>query len=218
MATKKTTKAEQAAESIITIPAIDKDWLELDLVGDSPLVVHALGQKVKDDLRRRQSKEPKKAKGVRDPEAEYNHARYLLKDGRDGFPTVTIKYAIVDACSFVSGITKVEARGSFYVNPGEALVAIEHDLPTPIMREDIVRVGGRAGRGSGAADLRYRPEYSNWRIPIRLLYDRSIISAAQIVNLLNRAGFHLGIGEWRPQKGGQWGMFSVEASAKVKAA
>lgn len=71
------------------------------------------------------------------------------------------------------------------------------------MREDMVRVG------MGTADLRYRPEFSEWRTKILVRYNTNVLSEAQILNLLNVAGFAVGVGEWRPEKDGQYGMFHV---------
>ena len=87
----------------------------------------------------------------------------------------------------------------FFV-PGE-LVAIEGE---PSMREDMVRVG------MGTADLRYRPEFKSWSISLPIEYNADAITLEQIVNLVNLAGFGVGIGEWRPERDGQYGMFHAE--------
>lgn len=36
-------------------------------------------------------------------------------------------------------------------------------------------------------------------------------SLEQILNIINAGGYACGIGEWRPEKDGQYGMFHVEA-------
>lgn len=71
------------------------------------------------------------------------------------------------------------------------------------MREDIVRVG------MGSADLRFRPEHAKWAIDLRMTYDADLLGPETIFNLIERAGFGVGLGEWRPEKGGQWGTFRV---------
>ena len=35
------------------------------------------------------------------------------------------------------------------------------------------------------------------------------LTAEQIVNLINTGGFAVGVGEWRPEKNGQFGLFHV---------
>lgn len=226
MAAKKKTAGEV---EVITIPEIKKKTIKLRLVGISVLVCHAWSEKAKKALRDKHMKVAKTAREKRDPESEFNAARYIMPDGSgyDGFPSCGIKTAMVDACSFVEGVTKVLARGAFHINPGQDLVPIQTLKPVkkktmkvaskghlgvevlaPVKREDMVRVGGK-GPGTGAADLRYRPEYQDWSIPIEVQYNESVISPAQIINLLNLAGFSVGLGEWRPQKNGNWGMFEV---------
>lgn len=82
-------------------------------------------------------------------------------------------------------------------------VKLEPGRTYPQIREDAVRVG------MGAADLRYRPEYINWRCTVPLQVNPRVISVEQAINLLNLAGFSIGVGEWRPQCNGQHGRFKV---------
>lgn len=69
------------------------------------------------------------------------------------------------------------------------------------MREDFVRVG------SGAVDLRYRPEFREWRCIFHCEYDADLLRKDDVKNLVDKAGFGVGVGEWRPEKGGDYGRF-----------
>ena len=82
------------------------------------------------------------------------------------------------------------------------LVKIQGANPTP--REDMVRVG------VGSADLRYRGEFLSWFTEIPIRYNAGVLSDEQIIHLFTIAGFAIGVGEWRPQKDGQNGLFHVE--------
>jgi hypothetical protein len=155
-------------------------------------------------MRDKQQKKAKPAKAAKDPVEDYNGARYLMEDGRDGLPPRMFKQALVDAASFVDGITKVMLRGAVMVNMGEELVPIEYDGDEPVMREDVVRLQGQT------ADLRYRPEYRNWRVRLKIRYNARLLSAEQVLHLLNIAGFSVGVGESRPQRNGEWGCFHIE--------
>jgi hypothetical protein len=78
---------------------------------------------------------------------------------------------------------------------------------TPTMREDMVRLSGP----SRAADIRYRPEFEQWEIPITMRYHSDgKYSIDQLLNLINYGGMYCGIGEWRPEKDGQNGMFELK--------
>lgn len=67
----------------------------------------------------------------------------------------------------------------------------------------------------GTADLRYRPEFSEWHAKLLVRYNANVLSESQILNLLNVAGFAVGVGEWRPEKDGQYGMFHVATEADM---
>ena len=91
-----------------------------------------------------------------------------------------------------------QARGSFFIMGDILPIDGDHQ-----MREDIVRLGGRT------ADLRYRAEFPEWKITLTIRHNPRIISQEGIINLLENAGFGVGIGDWRPEKSGSHGMFQV---------
>ena len=75
------------------------------------------------------------------------------------------------------------------------------------MREDNVRLAG-IGR---VADLRYRPAFNEWSSTLVIKYDKhGNIDADSIANMINLGGHKVGIGEWRVEKSGQYGMFHIE--------
>lgn len=191
-------KAAPADVQAVTIPPMNVQTAIVTLVGESPLICHKWSEKAKKEMLGKQMKLAKGAKEAKDPERDYRESLYDHPDGGYGFPAVAFKSAAVDACSHVADITKVEARGAFHII-GE-LVKIE-GKPSP--REDMVRVG------MGTADIRYRGEFRDWRAKLTVRYNANVLSLEQIVNLFNTAGFAIGVGEWRPQKDGSFGMFRV---------
>ncbi len=78
------------------------------------------------------------------------------------------------------------------------------------MREDMVRIG------MGTADIRYRGQFWPWYVIITVRHNANVLSAGQIMNLFNTAGFGVGVGEWRSEKDGQHGMFHVATSAEQR--
>jgi hypothetical protein len=135
----------------------------------------------------------------KNPEADFESSLYPHPDGGYGFPAIAFKAAAVSACtSLGKAITKVQARQAFHVQ-GE-LIKIE-GIPTP--REDMVRVG------MGTADIRHRGEFKTWACELVIRYNARALTKEQIVNLFNVAGFAVGVGEWRPERDGQYGLFHV---------
>ena len=199
MATKKS-----AVQTVI--PPIDIQHATIVLASDSTLVVHAWSAKAKQQILDKQMHKPAAAKGAKDPEALYQECFYRTPEGDYGFPAIAFKSAAVDACSHVSELTKVEARGAFHID-GE-IIAL-HDYTGPKQREDMVRIA------MGTADVRIRPEFPTWQATLQIRYNAGVLSLAQIANLFNVAGFSIGIGEHRPQKDGQWGMFHVLSATEA---
>lgn len=189
--------AKTSVEQVIELPKLNIKMLKITLVGDSALIMHKWSEKAKKEMLDKQMKRAKTAKAAKDPEQDYKDSMYV-EDGKYVFPVVAFKSAAVDACSHVEGVTKVEARGAFHINGEWAVIDGK-----PNMREDMVRVG------MGTADIRYRGEFKKWSTELTVRYNSNVLSAEQIVNLFNTAGFAIGVGEWRPQKDGSFGMFHV---------
>ena len=197
------------------LPPLAIQLMEVTVIGDSPLIVHAWSEKAKKEMLGKQMKAAKMAKEAKDPRADFESSLYRLADGGYGFPSIGFKAAAVTACTSVAGITKVAARQAFHILGEDVdvigafegtkarnnLVRIEGGEPS--MREDMVRVG------MGTADLRYRGEFADWHAKLLVRYNANVLSESQILNIINVAGFAVGVGEWRPEKDGMSGMFHV---------
>lgn len=204
----------------IVLPPLDIRLMEVTIVGDSPLIVHAWSEKAKREMLQKQMKAAKQAKEAKDPRADFEASLYRLGDGY-GFPSIGFKAAAVTACTSVAGITKVAARQAFHILGEDIdingafdgtkarvnLVRI-HGGP-PSMREDMVRVG------MGTADLRYRGEFSDWYAKVLVRYNANVLSESQILNILNVSGFAVGVGEWRPERDGMNGMYHVASESDL---
>jgi hypothetical protein len=207
----------------INLAPLVLNTIDVMIVGTTPLIVHAWSQKAKREMLAKQMKIPVGAKEAKDPIEDFLNSLYRTDDGHFGIPAVGVKNAMVTACTSISGVTKVAARQAFRVigergtstgafcdimSPTD-LVRIGTPEP-PRMREDSVRVG------MGTADLRYRAEFFPWCMKIRVEHNRNVMSPEQIINLLNTAGFAVGLCEWRMEKDGQYGGFAVANAAEAK--
>lgn len=198
----------------IDLPQLNIGMMEVVVIGDSPLIVHAWSYKAKRQMLDKQTKAAKGAREAKNPKEDFESSMYRLADGGYGFPSVGFKAAAVTAGTSVAGLTKIAARQAFHVLGEDVDVkgAFEGSLSrvnlariegTPQMREDLVRVG------MGTADLRYRAEFPVWHAKLLVKYNLNVLSEGQILNLLNTAGFAVGVGEWRPERDGAYGMFHI---------
>jgi len=191
-------------KTTITLPKMNIRMLVLTLVGDSALISHAWSERVKKAMLDKQLGVPDVGREKKDPQRDYEESLYKLPNGKNGFPAVAFKSAAVNACRFVEGIKMTEARGAFHI-VGD-MVEI---MGEPSMREDMVKVG------MGASDIRYRAEFKKWKVKIRIRYNANAISQEQVVNLFNVSGFGIGVGDWRPERDGSFGMYHVGTEAEI---
>lgn len=201
-----TTAIASNGTSLITIPAPgeiivpkpDIQEARFTLVGTSPLICHAWSEKAKRQMLDKQMKKAAPAKAAKDPEEDFRNSLYSMPDGEGfGFPAIAFKAAMVRAGTYVD-LKMTFLRGAFHVN-GE-LIRIDGD---PTMREDMVRVG------AGVADIRYRGQFDPWSVELPVRYNTRSISLEQLANLLVIAGFSVGVGEWRPERDGSYGMWEL---------
>jgi hypothetical protein len=213
---------KKANEEVIVIKSLDIKKVKIKIVGDTPLIVHAWSEKAKRMMLETQMKATKtKAREIRDPYSEFINAMYWItpicegnpeafnkavKNGAMwGFPANSIKIA-GNAAAYRNGWVKnqMQLRGSYFLKSEYGdLARIEGDAP--IIREDMVRIG------NGSADLRYRPEFRNWSMNLILEYNAGgEMTLEQIINVINAGGYSVGLGEWRPEKDGDFGRYHVE--------
>ena len=205
------------------IPAINTKKLPFTIIGDSPLIMHKWSEKAKKQIRDAQTKQPKtKGHDIRNPyedlidsiywlegapkeKTEDGFAKAIANGAKFGFPAVAVKAAAV-AAGYRAGVTKDKVSQSGMIPVDGEFIEIQG---TPGIREDMVRVN------NGGADLRYRGEFKNWSAEIEVSYNASALSAEQVVNLFNLGGFVCGIGEWRPEKSGEYGRFHVATAEET---
>jgi len=71
-------------------------------------------------------------------------------------------------------------------------------------------------RATGNAIVRHRPRLDKWRLSFHLEVDESIFKKDLVLAILQDAGRKVGIGDFRPQKGGSFGRFIVSAFEEVE--
>lgn len=197
----------------IKIARIGTETIRVPLVGTMPLIVHNFSEKSKRQmLDKMQGRSTPKV--VRDPQADYEAAFYRTKDGY-GFPITAFKAATVGAARFYGKDVKMTElrqfifmRGDISPNDPQALVEI---VGEPHMREDVVRLSG-----AGSTDLRYRPEFPEWTTVLEITYVQSSLSRDSVLSLIDAGGMGVGVGEWRPEKRGEFGTYMIDPSKEVE--
>jgi hypothetical protein len=206
---------KQSIESF-QIPAPNKKIMKVRITGESPLIFHKWDEKAIRMILDKQMKKASKGRDVRDPEKDAEGSFYTDADGFIAMPARNIKQAIVGSARFLQGIPMTILRGTIFVHGdkdgfiqvlvnGKKMTVTQFKKTKDWMRQDMVTVG------MGTADIRFRGQVKDWAMDILIEYDADILSAEQVLNLLQRAGFSQGLGEWRPEKNGDNGTFTVKS-------
>ena len=186
--------------------------MSLAIQGEGGLICHNFSEKSRRQIAEKQAMGVKAPKDKRNPDAEYQAAFYHLVGGGYGFPCSGFKQSAIRAAKLLDGITMTDARQMFFIEADGRDVV--RQIPCvrihgePMMRTDEVKV-------QQAMDLRYRPEFPQWSATLTIEYDEDNISASSIASLLYRAGLSVGVGEWRPEKNGDFGRFELGDVAMV---
>jgi hypothetical protein len=194
----------------IHLKPIAKRKMTFGIRGTSPLIMHQWSEKAKREMRDKQQEGKKtKTREKRVPLDEAKAATYKTRDGLIGIPGMAFKSALVTAAHKDIGIEKTLVRKALFLVTDDPDKVLPIDHSDPIVREDMVRVG------MGSADLRYRPEFTTWTCLIELEVDSELLQAEDILALVDRAGFGVGICEWRPEKGGEYGRFEIDRDVAI---
>lgn len=210
---------------IVAIKPIEMNVVEITIKGDTPLIMHAWSEKAKRMMLEAQTGKAKgKKKELRNPVEDFINSMYWLTEApteyteeafekaiengaRFGFPVTAFKQAAISAAYRMKWVKdKMGLRGAFFIESDcDDMIEIKSD--TPIMREDMVKIG------MGTADLRYRGEFRNWSAKFRVKFNiNGEFSLENILNIINAGGQVCGVGEWRPERDGQFGMYHVDTN------
>lgn len=204
-------KAEKTEEAVeipnLVIRRLKRELHEVPIVGVAPLIVNRWSEKAKEMMLAGQQSKTRAKKAPKDPVALYEASKYKLPDGRDGFPAVAFKAAIVAAARHYDGITMTHLKQCVMTlgEGPEQLVPLTYESVS--MREDTVRI-------EKTADLRYRAQYNDWSVVLRIRTVAGQFDLESLLALVDAAGVG-GVGEWRPSaphsSTGSYGVFEVQA-------
>jgi hypothetical protein len=209
-AKKVTTPTAVDSDGPVKLAPINKLRVTMRINGLSPLIQHQWGEKALGMMRDKHAGKKTKTRDVRDPEQEGREAMYTTDKGKPGVPAMAIKSAVICAAHKDIGVEKTLVRKALFIVCNDSRKILEMDCDDPVITEDPVRVG------QGSADLRYRPYFHRWSVVMTWEIDAELLRVEDLLNLIDRAGFGVGIGEWRPEKGGEYGRFEVDRSYPVE--
>ena len=185
----------------IQLQELQKEKITVEIVGLTPLLVEKMDMDVVE--RYNLKKGMKMAdKDTKLEEEKYETKKHFTDDGKIGFPATGFLKGMVEVAPYIDGLDKKKVRGS---------VRILGDIIPIKFKEELKDV--RWGKTSGitkAPRKIVRPKFMDWSCKFELVYNSTNISAEQVINLLNWAGFQMGLGGFRPETSGTFGQYEVK--------
>lgn len=198
----------------VSIKAPNFQTAMFHIKGTAPLVIKRFSAKQEfiDQYQNGKKKASgKKIHAARSLNDVFNEARYISRDGWDGFHASSIRCAAIRVCTLVD-FKMTLAKMSIFVK-ADGVDKLEPQIPlvriygTAIRQDDIGRLQ------NGSTVLITRAAYHDWSAKLSMRWDADQFSLQDITNLLMRAGVQCGIGEGRPfskdSAGMGWGTFEI---------
>lgn len=204
----------------IKIGAPNIQTAEFEIIGTTPLVVHRFSAKAKAEMIDKMINPPKRGTRVQrkplDQEAQYNQARYVSKQGWDGFNAAAVRNALISACRLGNMKMTIAKLSVFVIADGVDRDEPQYNLVKIIGTRKRLDAVGRLDNGS--PNPVSRPMYSPWRCILRIAFDSDQLSVHDVANLLLRVGRQIGLCEGRydsKNSAGQgWGCFELGKKPK----
>lgn len=192
----------------IEIPAPNFRDIIVTVRGRPPgLLCDRYGERTRELIKEREANPNRKQEKVaRDPEAEFRSALYVIarENGKApvyGFPGPAFHKAMIAAGGRFAGLKNMGPTLAGAITVEADLVALRGS--EPIMREDPRSIKGQR------SSLIYRAWFEEWESDLPIRFDADLFTEGQILNLIARAGEQVGIGNWRPEKKGNFGRFEI---------
>jgi hypothetical protein len=196
----------------VTIERVKPKILQVKIVGITPLIVSAWSEKARRMMLEKQEKKSNRGRAARNPEEEYRDSLYVSHQGWTGIPAGGVKGCLVNACRAVDGMPMTLAKRILFVASQGTGVKDEKQLVRVYGEHKMHR--GMVRLDSGVAMERFRAEYKEWYIDLEIHFLENLISAEQVANLVELAGYIEGLCEHRPgapkSNTGDSGRFRIE--------
>jgi len=175
------------------------------LLGTTPLIMHRFSSKSWRELLlpSQEKNKAEKAETLKhDPLLEFRECCYRNRDKNEPtavhFPAGAFSKAIAAAALDVPGATKSQMLRLVSIASTQVNI-----YGVPMLGMDMVRNSDM----NRTPDVRTRAYFAEWCCAIDIEYVSTLINQTQIFNLVGASGVIVGLGDYRPQKGGQHGKF-----------
>jgi len=198
------------ARTIVVPPPNLQDYV-IRITGTAPYCQLRFGEKAKWEMMKKMEEEQSniKKKKVREPrnyQEEYDQSMYKTDTGQFGINSSSFRNSMIASTKILNYQTTKAKLSIFVLADGydfRDLTPLTFIYGEPKRYESPVRVVSSFGKVS--TDIRIRAIWHKWYADVHVQFDDDQFHIEDVVNLLNRAGQQVGIGEGRPNSRDSYG-------------
>ena len=192
------------AEQKINLKKLEIKTIKVNIVGTSPYLPEPMDMAVLEKYNKIKSKQSYTKDDISEEE-KVKAKFYYTDDEKYGIPARAIYNSMIRASSYLFDIKQGGMR-----NIKEGVTIVGDILPLKFKKQKVITHWGRTSGMKGSPRKIMRNAFEDWSVEVTIQFNESNISAEQIVNVLNWAGFHIGVGGFRKEKTGNFGAFQVD--------
>ena len=184
----------------VELHQLKKEMIEVNIVGATSLLMEAQDKFAAENIQRKKDKKVT-IEDKRTDEQKFEDKKWL-SEGKPGIPAIAFHKGMIAVAPYIEGLDMKRVRGSIRVMGDIIPISFKKELTN-------IKFGKDSGMTKAPRKI-VRPEYTDWSCKLKIVYNSTNISAEQVVNLLNWAGFQVGVGGFRPEHSGSFGQYEVK--------
>lgn len=189
-------------KKIAEVKSLQLGEIEIKVKGVTPLLMEKMDEEVVEKYNKKKAGKSVEKKHSELEEDKVEDKIHYDEKGNVVFPSAGFYKGMIEVAPYIDTIKyKKTVRGSIRMMEGL--------IPITFKKKKTNTTWGRTSGISKAPRKIVRPEFEDWSCTLKIRYNTKQITAEQIVNLVNLAGFHMGVGGWRPEKEGMYGQYEV---------
>jgi hypothetical protein len=193
-----------AKQEIMNFKPLQIGTIKIKVIGTSPFLPEPMDMAVLEKYNKIKSKQTYTKDDISEEE-KVKAKLYHTQDGQIGILARAFYNSMIRASSYLFDIKQGGMR-----NIKEGVTIVGDVLPLKFKKQEVLTHWGRTSGMKGSPRKIMRNAFYDWSVDLEIQYNQNNLSAEQIVNVLNWAGFHIGVGGFRKERTGNFGAFTVK--------
>jgi len=184
----------------VNIQPLKKATMTVRVKGLTPYLASKMDLLAVDNIERKKNGQMV-VKDTRSEDQKTQDKIHYTADHKVGIPGAAFMKGCIEMAPYIEGLDKKKVMGSVRI--------LDDIIPIKFKKQSVHETWGTNAGITKAPKIIRRPIFTDWECELNIMFNAANITAEQVVNLVNWAGFQSGVGGWRASKGGSFGSYEV---------